>query len=186
MFKIHLQFNHPNIIKYKGRHLRVGSRQSEGWLRGFQGAGNVHPVSFIQSSCNLSILNHKVRKKKKKPAEQRATTAPAEKKTTAPRLSNGFVCPGGKLGVRNIFLLTTFSSLPSHRRFTLLFRTQRTAGSFTLAWTGSPRGTRAARLARCSTRPLLRATIQPTLSAAKLTITNQSHADHQRHHQCPR
>ena len=40
-----------------------------------------------------------MRKKKKKPAEQRATSAPAEKKTSAPRLSNGFVCPGGKLGV---------------------------------------------------------------------------------------
>ena len=47
-----------------------------------------------------------MRKKKKKPAEQRATSAPTEKKTSAPRLSNGFVCPGGKLGVWNIL---TFS-----------------------------------------------------------------------------
>ena len=54
-----------------------------------------------------------MRKKKKKPAEQRATSAPTEKKTSAPRLSNGFVCPGGKLGVWNIWIFS-FSELSPH------------------------------------------------------------------------
>ena len=77
----------------------------------FQGAGN--PSIYYSFFCILLFGNYKVRKKKKKPAEQRATSAPAEKKTSAPRLSNGFVCPGGKLGVWNIWIFS-FSELSPH------------------------------------------------------------------------
>ena len=53
-----------------------------------------------------------MRKKKKQGGEQqRATSAPAEKKTSAPRLSNGFVCPGGKLGVWNIWIFPFWNFL---------------------------------------------------------------------------
>ena len=94
------------------------------WARDSQRVGcgaSKEPVSrFLIFLHHPLSGNYKVRKKKKKPAEQRATSAPAEKKTSAPRLSNGFVCPGGKLGVWNIlvFIFGNFSlqssSFPTH------------------------------------------------------------------------
>ena len=97
-------FSNISLVLTAGWNLCLGSRQSTSWMWSLQGAGNVHLISSFQPISNLKN-NKQVRKKKKKPAEQRATSAPVEKKTTAPRLSNGFVCPGGKLGVRIISFL---------------------------------------------------------------------------------
>ena len=135
-----------------------------------------------------------MRKKKKKPAEQRATSAPVEKKTTAPRLSNGFVCPGGKLGVRIILFLCFWRSSSGKlhpftltlNRCTLLFHIQPTVESSTPVWTGSSRWPRAARWAESSTRPPRLATSPPTWSAARLTTTSQSRGDHPLHLLSPR
>ena len=103
-------FSNISLVLCAGWNLRLGSRQSTSWMWSFQGAGNVHLIP-----TNQQPDNNQVRKKKKKPAEQRATSAPVEKKTTAPRLSNGFVCPGGKLGVWIIsflcFLRSSWSEL---------------------------------------------------------------------------
>ena len=90
------------------------------WARDSQRVGcgaSKEPVTRILFFLLSTFLfgNYKVRKKKKKPAEQRATSAPAEKKTSAPRLSNGFVCPGGKLGVwmEHFDFFRNFSPQPS-------------------------------------------------------------------------